>query len=130
MKVVAAVLLAVLLAVGCADPAENAGKPQSAGMTEYATTVDGVQHLSVQAGPGVRFMQTDLRAHVGTIVITLSATGGLAHDLTFVDGPQSATSEISSGMTSVTLHITQPGVYHFVCSVHSGMRGTLTVSAA
>ena len=134
MRPVAALLAAVLgvglLVVGCADPAENGGSsPQSPGTEESASAAPGgVQVLDVMAGPGVRFMQTDLRAHVGTVRIVLTTSGGLAHDLSFTDGPMGSTSEISSGSSSVTLRFTQPGVYHFVCTVHERMRGTLTIS--
>jgi plastocyanin len=126
----AAVGVLLLLLAGCADPAENGGStPQSPGIAESASTAPGgVQVLEVMAGPGVRFMQTDLHAHVGMVKIVLTTSGGLAHDLTFTDGPQGGTSEISSGSTSVTLRFSTPGVYHFICTVHERMRGTLTIS--
>ena len=122
-------VLAVALLTGCADAAGNgASAVQSPGQTETATTVSGVQHLTVDAGDNLRFTQTDLRAHTGTIVIRFVVDGMAEHDLSFADGPMSSTSEIANSATTLTLHLTTPGVYHFLCSVHPRMRGTLTVS--
>ncbi len=119
----------VLLLAGCADAADNGpSAPQSAGTTEAATETGGVAHLTVDAGEDLRFSQTHLTAPAGKIQITLVVTGQTEHDLTFTDGPQGGTSEISAAQSSVTLTFSTPGTYHFLCTVHPRMQGTLTVS--
>jgi plastocyanin len=121
--------VALLVLAGCADAADNgASAPQSPGTTESAATVGGVQHLTVDAGDDLRYAQTDLHAHTGIVAITFVVTGVDEHDLTFADGPMGGTSEIADSSTTITLHFNTPGVYHFLCTVHPRMRGTLTVS--
>ena len=69
------------------------------------------------AVPGkIRFFNSDPEAH--------SVTAGT---------PENPTGEFDSGVVgggrATTIEISQPGTYEFYCSLHPGMRGTITVGA-
>ncbi len=117
----------LLLGAGCATVSRNAGV-QAPGSSAAAVISAGVQTLTVTAGPGDRFQQTSLTASTGAVTIVLDAIGNDAHDLTFSDGPHGGTSEVHDGTQSVTLTFRQPGTYHFLCTIHPQMRGTLVIT--
>ncbi|HVV29799.1 MAG TPA: cupredoxin domain-containing protein [Mycobacteriales bacterium] len=116
----------VLSACGSDEP--GASGSQSTGAVETAVDRDGVQVLEVKAGDDLRFQQTDLRATTGKIKINLDVTGRVPHNLAFTDGNKGSTGTTSDATTSVTLQFDKPGTYHFLCTIHPKMRGTLTVS--
>ncbi|HEV7193766.1 MAG TPA: plastocyanin/azurin family copper-binding protein [Jatrophihabitantaceae bacterium] len=95
-----------------------------------ASTVGGVQQLTVQAGDTYRFDPSAITVHPGTVHITLVNTGkGAPHNLTFL-GFAAATPLAAAGHTQeVTFTAPAPGSYTYVCTIHrvQGQTGTLVV---
>ena len=121
---VSAYLVCVTLLAACG---RGTTAPQSAGASEAAHVVGGVQVLDVTADPSVRFLQTTLTAHPGKVRINLHVVGKVNHDLAFSDGPMGDTGLASDATVSTTLLFATPGVYHFLCTIHPQMQGTLTI---
>jgi plastocyanin len=133
-----AVLLCCLLAVwvvsGCERPSplrgDNGRSPESVTAT---IGPDGVQHaLLVANDASFRFRPPTVIARPGKIEITLRDDGGTPHNLRFVGGPldgRGIPNVLGGGSASITLTVSHPGTYAFVCSYHEalGMRGTLRV---
>ncbi len=65
----------------------------------------------------------------GPIAITFQNPSSLPHNLTFTSGLTAATRTIVEPNTSDELVLSPPGqgTYPFVCTIHDGMAGTLTV---
>lgn len=127
-RAAAVALASVALVAGCGG-ANSKPAAQAAGGAETATDAGGVQQLTVQASDQLAFAQTDLRAHTGRVQITLQVPGQVPHDLMFADGPTGGTSTVSHGSASTTLTFATPGTYHFLCTIHPRMQGTLTITA-
>ena len=78
--------------------------------------IAGFDYQTVEAAvPGkISFFNADPEAH--------SVTAGT---------PENPTGEFDSGIvgggSSATIEISQPGTYEFFCSLHTGMRGTITI---
>jgi plastocyanin len=125
-------LVAVVAFAGLGLAACGGGRPgvspQAAGASEAATVSGGVQHLTVHAGSDLRFAQTALTAHPGKVELTLQVTGSTPHDLMFSDGPTGGTPTVQNGSSQVTLTFSTPGTYHFLCTIHPQMTGTLAIS--
>lgn len=120
---------AAMVLAGCGGSSMHmSGGSQTPGTSETATMSGGVAHLTVDAGTDDRFQQTHLHAPPGKVEITLVVAGSTPHDLVFSDGPKGGTSEVHDGSTSVTLNFPQPGTYHFLCTIHPRMKGTLTIA--
>ena len=69
------------------------------------------------------FVPANLTVAVGTTVIWTNPTN-IYHDVTADDGSFSG----PLGTGNVVWHtFTKPGTYFYFCSVHDGMRGTITV---
>ncbi len=126
-RTVTALALGALAIAGCAGGRPGV-RPQAAGASEAATDSGGVQHLSVQAGADLRFVQTNLTAHRGRLDLTLNVPGSSPHDLMFSDGPMGGTPTVQHASSTVTLTFSTPGTYHFLCTIHPQMTGTLTIS--
>lgn len=123
----AVAVVAAGVLTGCGGSSMHMSGSQTPGTSETATVSGGVAHLTVNAGTDDRFEQTDLHAPPGRVEITLVVTGSTPHDLVFLDGPKGGTSEVHDGSTSATLTFPQPGTYHFLCTIHPRMKGTLTI---
>ena len=95
-----------------ADPTAVLGS-RTAGNTNLISDFD---YQTVEAAvPGkISFFNADPEAH--------SVTAGT---------PENPTGEFDSGIvgggSSATIEISQPGTYEFFCSLHTGMRGTITI---
>jgi len=71
----------------------------------------------------VVFLPKDLAIPAGTTVIWTNPTN-IYHDVTSDDASFGG----SLGQGNVVWHtFTKPGTYHYVCTVHDGMSGTVTV---
>jgi plastocyanin len=117
-----------LLLAGCDDGKGQSGT-QPAGATTSAVVVDDVQVLETDAGNDLRFSNTSLFARTGAVKITLKVTGSIPHNLAFSDGTQASTGTVNNNKTeTLQLTFTKPGTYHFLCTIHPYMKGTLTIS--
>lgn len=70
-------------------------------------------------------------AYAGSIVVTFRNASSQAHNLVFTGDIEAATRTIVEPGTSdeITLRIPGPGSYPFVCTIHEGMHGSLSVDA-
>lgn len=68
-------------------------------------------------------------AATGPVSITFRNGSSLPHNLTFTVGVTAATRTIVEPGTSDEVHLSalDPGAYPFVCTIHDGMTGTLTI---
>ncbi len=87
--------------------------------------------LTVGTGSGasLEFEPTTVQAPANTPVnLTFSNQSTLPHNLTFQDAIQAQTSDLPGGANETISFTTPgPGAYTFVCTLHPGMEGTLTV---
>jgi plastocyanin len=108
----------VLLLAGCAI---GAGKAASGTVDVTVRTALGQElgfapaELTVPAGVRVRVIFTNVSS--------------VAHNLVFTSGIEASTRTIVEPGASDQLAFTPagPGAYPFVCTIHDGMRGTLSV---
>ncbi len=110
----------VFLLAGCAIGAGNAA----------TKTVD----VSVRTGAGdqLAFTPSEVSVPAGVNVhVTFTNGSSFAHNLVFTSGITAATPTIVEPGESAQLAFrsASPGSYPFVCTIHDGMHGTLTVLA-
>ena len=91
--------------------------------------------VTVVTAPGERlaFTPDELRVPAGVPVrMTFRNGSSLAHNLVFTSGISAATKTIVDPGASeqLALAMPAPGAYQFVCTIHDGMSGTLTVAPA
>jgi len=77
----------------------------------------------VSATDDLKFVPTSTNAKVGDVV-QFTNTGSTTHTVTFDSGPND--SSLGGGDT-FEVKITAAGSYHYVCTIHPGMEGTITV---
>jgi plastocyanin len=126
---VAACCAATLLA-GCSNTkSPNVRRPHTGSTT--ASTVDGVQQVTVQANDEFRFVPSTITVHPGKVHLTLVHTGsGAPHNWQLNGFPTDAVPLIQAGQqASITFTTPSPGSYTFVCTIHvnQGQTGTLVV---
>ena len=132
---VAALLLVAGAAGGCSNSRSAAQKkPQSGSGT--ASTVAGVQQITVRTGADLRFHPSTLVVHPGKVRIILvnrtNSGNGPPHNLQVTGLPGAAVPLTPAGdVASVTFTAGTPGRYHFVCTIHvqQGQTGTLVVES-
>ncbi len=110
----------VLLLAGCAIGAGQAA----------TKTVD--VSVRTAAGDRLAFTPSDVSVPAGADVhVTFTNASSFAHNLVFTSGITAATPTIVEPGDSAQLAFrpTVPGSYPFVCTIHDGMHGTLTVVA-
>ena len=122
---VAATAIGVAVLGGCGGSTH--GPAQASGSSEAAIDQGGVQVVTVSAGNDLRFAQTALTAHPGKVKVVLDVTGSVPHNLAFSDGPQGSTGTVTKGQAVTTLVFAKSGTYHFLCTIHPRMQGTLTI---
>jgi len=111
----------VLLLAGCAIGASNASND----------TVD--VNVRTAAGEQLAFMPSDVSVPAGRSVhVTFTNGSSFPHNLVFTSGIEAATPTIVEPGQSAQLAFrpAAPGSYPFVCTIHDGMHGTLTVIAS
>lgn len=111
------------------------GTPTSADGPEVQATTgpDGVQRITIQATDTLHFQPAAVRAHTGTLEITVHDAGVTPHTFTFPVpppgiAPGAGIDNLNGGQTrTFRLTITTPGRYAFQCAYHAtnGMRGVL-----
>lgn len=95
-----------------------------------STAVD----VSITTAPGeqLAFLPGEVHVPAGAPVHVIFRNGSsLAHNLVFTAGIDAATKTIVDPGTTEELAVSTPGpgAYQFVCTIHDGMSGTLTVEA-
>ncbi len=118
-----AVLLAGLLA-GC-----TSSRPRTGSGT--ASTVGGVQQITVTASDNYRFNPSTITVHPGKVRVVLVNSGnGAPHDWQLPKYPDDNVPLTARGQTQqATFTAPSPGTYQFVCTIHEkdGQTGTLVV---
>jgi plastocyanin len=120
----------VLLMSGCSNRQASINRrPQTGAST--ASTVNGVQTVTVSAGNDYRFVPSTITVHPGMVRIVLVNTGGGApHNWTLLGLPNVATPTVGASRQGVVQFTAPaPGTYTFVCTIHQrqGQTGTLVV---
>jgi plastocyanin len=112
----AAVLGSAALAVVGAAPAQ-AG-PSSVELSQSVVISDN------------HFTPDDVGIHVGDKV-TWTNTDEVAHNIEAVDGPEpfGTRDQVLNQGDKFTFRFWKPGIYHYVCTLQHGMRGTIRVGA-
>jgi plastocyanin len=95
----------------------------------------GVVEVTVVTGSGeqLAFMPSELRVGAGMpLRMTFRNGSSVAHNLVFTSGISAATKTIVDPGSSeqLALGVPAPGSYEFVCTIHDGMSGRLTVEPA
>jgi plastocyanin len=103
-------------------PAASAAAPSAAAAACAVSTTAGTVAVAIK---DFAFSPAQVSAKVGD-VIAFSNGDSTAHTATLDDG-SCTTGDIAPGTTSA-LVITAPGTYPFHCSIHTSMKGTITVS--
>jgi plastocyanin len=70
-------------------------------------------------------------ARPGSVAVVFRNGSTLAHNLVFIEGATASTDTIvQPGSTDeVVVELPEPGSYGFVCTIHEGMAGTITVGS-
>jgi plastocyanin len=120
IRPLATALVVTLLLGSCAIGMADTG---SAGVDITVATAPGEQ---------LGFIPGDLHVPAGVPVhMTFRNASSVAHNLVFTSGITAATKTIVDPGTTEELALATPGpgVYEFVCTIHDGMSGMLTVEA-
>jgi plastocyanin len=131
----AAVLTAFGLLATLAACSNRQASPNREGHPGAATasTVDGVQQITVTVDSSFRFDPSKITVHPGTVKVVLVHKGsGAPHDLAVSGFPADNVPLARAGATtSATFTAPSPGSYKFICTIHKaqGMVGTLVVLA-
>ena len=86
--------------------------------------------IGTDTGSELLFDPTEATVPAGAQVeLTFRNVSAVPHNLTMADGIEAATSTIVAAGAEETISFTAPqaGAYGFVCTLHPGMDGTLTV---
>ncbi len=123
-------LLACLATFSAACTSNTGATSVKATSAVTATGPASAQVAEVKGNSSLAFVPNTVKAKVGVLTLTLGNIGGTPHNLTFDEPSFPKIDIVSAGPTkSATLQLTKPGVYRFVCTIHSGMAGKLVVTA-
>lgn len=97
-----------------------------------ATQVDTTRQAAPQgSGPAVtmRNLQFEPKALTAKVGQTVRWTNGesIPHNVVAQDGPQKFESDTFGQGGTFELKLTRPGTITYVCTIHPGMEGTITV---
>lgn len=92
------------------------------------------QTVTIKGNDMLRFSPMHITAQTGTLKVTLVDSGSYPHNIEFTTlhvKSGTVSGDPGNGTTSVTLHLSKPGQYPFICTYHStaGMKGVLTVTS-
>jgi len=129
-RTVAAALPLVVVIAGCSNRQASPNRRGHPG-SSTASTVNGVQQVTLTVSDTFRFDPSRVVVHPGTVKITLVHKGsGAPHDFSLNGFPADHTGLVSAGgTTSTTFTTPSAGTYTFECTLHvtQGMTGTLVV---
>jgi plastocyanin len=117
---------------GIAVPKTGAS-PTAEAAVDAVVGSDGVQRARVEATDGLKLVPDLVRAHPGTIELTIHNGGVTPHNVIVEGGGRPGTGNLNGGgTTTVRVTVTAPGHYPFPCIYHatSGMLGTLEVTGS
>lgn len=121
----------LLAACGNGPPPDTSDNSGGGGGSSSAGGGGAVQEVSgqtaavkISATDDLKFSPTSANAKVGDVV-QFTNTGSTTHTVTFDNGPND--SSLNGGDT-YEVKITAAGSYHFVCTIHPGMEGTIAAS--
>ena len=123
MSLLETVIVTLAVAAACAMPVASSSAPAPSASPE-AEVVIGT------ATDELTFVPNQVTAPAGTLVRVLFRNDSSeAHNLTFQAPIAAATQTIvDAGASDAAVFVTPgPGSYTFVCTIHMGMSGTLTV---
>lgn len=123
----ATLAIAIILAA-CSGSGGSTTPTTGPGSTTAASApcADSTGTTVVQAGVANNTWSQPVNAKVGD-VITWSNDDGVPHRVALDDGSCQMSGNIAGG-GSRSLVFTKAGTYPFHCSVHSSMKGTITIS--
>jgi plastocyanin len=123
--------VAVTLAA-CSNTQSPANRTAHAGSAS-ASTVNGVQQITLEAGDNLRFTPSTFTVRPGKVRVVLVNTGtGAPHDFQVPQFPADFVPLTQGGQTEQATFIAPaPGRYRFVCTIHEkqGQIGTMIVSS-
>jgi plastocyanin len=128
---VVATALSALVLAACSNTSSPVNRRPHNGVAT-ATSVGGIQQVTIKAGDDFRFNPSTIYVHPGQVRIVLVHTGtGAPHNWS-LNGFPSAFVPLVSGegqQASTTFTAPSPGKYQFVCTIHTrqGQTGTLVV---
>jgi plastocyanin len=130
---IGAALLGLVLAASLASCSNTSSavnrQPHSGAAT--ASTVNGIQQVTIDAGDDYRFHPSTITVHPGKVEVILHHTGtGAPHNFEVTSFPADFVPLTTSGETrEATFVAPAPGRYQFVCTIHlrQGQTGTLVV---
>lgn len=132
-SVLACIALVALAATSCSNRESSVNKRPHAG-AGTASTVDGVQQITITTGPDLRFHPSTITVHPGKVRIVLennaTGSGGPPHNLQVNGLPGAFVPLTAAGRIGVvTFTAPAPGRYKFVCTIHEqqGQNGVLVV---
>ncbi len=121
-------LLLTLGVVACGgstnSPASGSSAPAASVGTAGVTL--GTAAVKISATGQLTFDPVMQTAHVGDI-IEWTNTGSVEHTITFDTEPSLSDPSLQPGATW-QVKFTTAGTYHYHCSIHSGMVGTIVIS--
>ena len=125
-----AVVGVLIFLAGCSNrQAAVNRRPQTGSAT--ASSVDGVQQVTIEVNDTYRFHPDTITVHPGPVKVILVHQGtGAPHDFEVVGIPADFVPAVSGGqIESATFTAPAPGRYEFVCTFHvaQGQTGTLIV---
>lgn len=119
----------LLTLVGCGGGSSGSSAASTGAVT--AAGPPSAQTVTVDTTDKLQFVPNEIDAKVGTLMLTLTNTGQVSHNLVFDDMAQPKIGTIVGGRTlKQTYTFSKPGTYRFVCTFHPGMDGKLVVTAA
>lgn len=100
-----------------------------------ASSARGPVNLTIATAPGERLAFVPAETIVsgpGRVEIQFRNAATLPHNLVFVEGVTGSTDTIVEPGTTdaVVVELEATGSYRFVCTIHEGMAGRITVAAA
>jgi len=120
-----------LLTAACSNDQGAVNRRPTTG-SATASTVNGVQQVTITASDDYRFRPSTITVHPGKVEIILKHPGtGAPHDWQLPRFPVDFVPLTAAGQTRMaSFTAPSPGRYEFVCTIHvkQGQRGTMIVA--
>jgi plastocyanin len=124
------VAVAAVTLAACSNTSSSVNRRPHTG-AGTASTVNGVQQITIDTGDDYRFHPSTITVHPGKVEVILHHTGtGAPHDFQVTNFPGDFVPLTAGGQTSMATFVAPaPGRYQFVCTIHlaQGQTGTMIV---